>query len=58
MAEITHIDDGGRMRQIVTPQRLTQLLREQGESLDRPADFGQDDEWQVDDGDGNVVEPE
>lgn len=47
MPEITHRNEDGRMVQIVTPERLTEILREQGESLSRPSDFGPKDEWEV-----------
>jgi hypothetical protein len=52
MAEITHqMDEDGHMRQIVTARQLTEILREDGDSLDRPKDFGPDDEWDVEDDD-------
>ena len=46
-AEITHRQEDGRMVQVVTPERLTEILREQGESLAKPKDFGPNDEWCV-----------
>lgn len=47
--EITHRadPDDGHMIQIVGPACLTRMLREQGETLDRPRDFGERDEWLV-----------
>jgi len=49
MAEITHmLDDGtGRMVQLVTPERLTEILLDDGNTLDRPAGFRAGDEWFV-----------
>ncbi len=57
MREITHRRDaGGHMRQIVTPERLREILDADGESYDPPIGFGPDDEWQVSDGDGSCDE--
>lgn len=49
MAEITHRKDPetGALRQCVCPERLREILRADGESLDRPKDFGPQDEWDV-----------
>ena len=49
MTEITHQQDPetGHMRQVVTPERLREVLVEQGETLDPPSDFGSNDEWNV-----------
>lgn len=49
MAEITHQPDPdtGRLVQIVSPERLTEILLDDGETLERPSDFGPDDEWYV-----------
>lgn len=48
MTEITHqIGDDGHYVQIVTPRTLRRILRRQGETLRRPADFGPGDEWDV-----------
>lgn len=54
MAEITHTkdtDESGRnyMRQVVSPKRLREILRKDGDALDRPKDFGPLDEWDVGD---------
>lgn len=47
--EITHRTDPetGRAIQIVSPERLREILDEDGDTYDRPKDFGQDDEWEV-----------
>jgi hypothetical protein len=48
-AQVTHVrDDDGRYRQIVSPAELRRILRRDGESLARPSDFGDTDEWDVD----------
>lgn len=49
MREITHCKDPetGTLRQIVTPERLCEILAEDGDTTDRPNDFGPDDEWDV-----------
>jgi len=49
MPEITHRIIDGRYVQLVTPTRLRQILDRDGDTYDRPADFGPDDEWAVDD---------
>ena len=55
-AEITHVqchgcsecgDHGGHVRQIVSGEELRDVLDAQGESHDRPRDFGPLDEWTV-----------
>lgn len=47
--QVTHVVDpeSGRLQQIVTPAQLRKILRAQGESLARPADFRPYDEWFV-----------
>lgn len=59
MNEITHRrdPDTGRMVQVVTPERLSQILRRDGDTLDRPSDFDDDDEWEVTDDDDGEVTP-
>lgn len=49
--EITHAPspETGELRQIVSPQRLTEILRASGDTLDRPDWFGPNDEWEVED---------
>ncbi len=50
MREITHKrDEEGNYRQIVSPARLKEILDADGDSYDRPAGFGSDDEWDVED---------
>lgn len=50
MSEITHQpDENGVMRQIVSPARLREILDADGETYDKPTDFGPDDEWEVED---------
>ena len=39
--------DTGHYRQIVTPERLREILDEQGETYDPPSGFGPNDEWEV-----------
>lgn len=52
MAEITHQkDEDGNLQQIVTPARLREILDADGDSHERPRDFGPDDEWNVGDDD-------
>lgn len=48
-AEITHRTDPDtrHLIQIVSPERLREILRSQGDTLSRPKDFGPDDEWDV-----------
>ena len=47
--QITHQRDQetGRMVQIVSPAVLRAILREDGDDLSRPKDWGADDEWNV-----------
>jgi len=47
--EITHQPDpdDGHLIQIVTPERLREVLDADGETYDRPADFGPEDQWEV-----------
>ena len=49
-AQVTHRRDPetGAMVQTVSPAELRRVLRRDGDSLDRPKDFGVDDEWDVD----------
>ena len=50
MTQITHTtDESGRLRQIVTPATLRQILLDSGETLARPRGLGPGDEWDVDD---------
>ena len=47
--EITHRVDRETKRvvQLVSAKRLRAILRKDGETLERPRDFGPDDEWDV-----------
>jgi hypothetical protein len=47
--EITHrVDRETRHAvQLVSPERLREILDEDGETYDRPKHFGPDDEWDV-----------
>lgn len=47
--ELTHRYDKetGHLVQIVSPQRLRELLDEHGENYERPKDFKPEDEWDV-----------
>lgn len=47
--EITHRADPetGRMVQLVSAKRLRQILRQHGETYERPRDFRAGDEWDV-----------
>jgi hypothetical protein len=47
--QITHITDQetGKIVQIVSPEQLRKVLKKSGETLDRPKDFGPEDEWYV-----------
>ena len=47
--EVTHRrdPDTGLYRQIVSPERLREILRRDGDTLDPPAGFGAGDEWDV-----------
>ena len=49
-AQVTYRRDPetGAMVQTVSPAELRRVLRRDGDSLDRPKDFGVDDEWDVD----------
>lgn len=51
--ETTHVTDPvtGHLRQIVSPERLREILDESGDDYSRPADFGDADEWDVGDAD-------
>lgn len=53
MTETTHRKDPdtGNMRQVVSPERLREILDADGDSYDPPSDFGPDDEWNVADAD-------
>ncbi len=45
--ETTHRNVDGRLVQIVSPQRLREILDADGDDYSRPKDFGPDDEWYV-----------
>lgn len=45
--QITHKNQDGKMVQIVSPETLRQILKKNGDSLQKPKDFGPDDEWIV-----------
>lgn len=47
--EVTHRVDRetGHVVQLVSPERLREILDEDGDTYDRPSDFGPDDEWEV-----------
>jgi hypothetical protein len=45
--EITHQCIDGRMIQVVSPERLRQILDREGSDYTRPTDFGPDDQWEV-----------
>lgn len=46
--EITHTDLGdGYLTQLVSAQRLREILDAEGSDHSRPADFSDDDEWEV-----------
>ncbi len=45
--EITHQDIDGRLVQVVTPERLREILDEDGDDCVRPRNFGPSDEWIV-----------
>lgn len=53
MAQITHRTDPetGALRQVVTPAELRAILDADGDSYERPAEFGDADEWDVGEGD-------
>jgi hypothetical protein len=51
-SQVTHVNDhtpDGRpyLRQVVSPDELRRILRRDRESLERPKDFGPDDEWNL-----------
>lgn len=52
--EATHKVVDGRYVQVVSPARLREILREDGQTLDRPDDFSDDDEWDVGEDDKEV----
>lgn len=44
--EVTHRrDEDGHMRQLVSPERLREILDADGETYEPPDDFGAEDEW-------------
>lgn len=47
--EITHRrdPDTGNYVQVVSPERLREILRADGDTLDPPSGFGPNDEWDV-----------
>lgn len=45
--EITHQDIDGRLVQIVSPERLREILDADGDSYERPDFIGPDDQWDV-----------
>ena len=47
--EITHVvdQDTGHMIQVVTPERLREILDEDGDTHDRPEHFAPLDQWYV-----------
>lgn len=48
--EVTHtVDPDGHMVQVVSPQRLREILDADGDDYSRPSHFGPDDEWSVSD---------
>jgi len=49
--QITHQPDPdtGALRQIVSAATLREILDADGDSYERPADFGPEDEWDVGD---------
>lgn len=49
MAETTHTRDPetGAMRQIVSAERLREILDAEGSDYSRPGDFSPSDEWDV-----------
>lgn len=56
MREITHRRDPvtGHMIQIVSPERLREILLSDGDSLEPPSGFGPDDEWDAGEEETNV----
>jgi hypothetical protein len=49
MAEITHKLDRetGHYVQIVSPERLRAILKSDGDTLEKPTDFGESDQWET-----------
>ena len=45
--EITHRVVEGRFRQVVSPERLREVLDQDGETTEPPPGFGPGDEWDV-----------
>ena len=45
--QITHEVVDGKLVQIVSPKTLRKILRQNGDTLARPKDFGPEDEWLV-----------
>jgi hypothetical protein len=46
--QVTHRqDENGVMRQIVSPEKLKQILDDDGDSYSRPDDWTDEDEWNV-----------
>jgi len=43
--EITHVVYEGKVVQLVSPERLREILDADGDTYDRPQDFGPEDEW-------------
>lgn len=53
-SQVTHVNattPEGKpyLRQIVSPSELLRILQRDGETLERPKDFGPDDEWNLPD---------
>ena len=52
MPRITHRpDENGVMRQIVSPQTLRKILDHDGDDYTKPADWTDNDEWNVEQSD-------
>jgi hypothetical protein len=47
MSQITHVLQDGHLVQVVSPAELKKELKRQGESLTKPRDWSEDDEWDV-----------
>lgn len=45
--QITHKTVDGKLVQIVSAAEMRKILRQNGERIQRPKDFGPDDEWRV-----------
>ena len=45
--QITHKAIDGKLVQIVSATSLRKILRQNGDTKERPKDFGPDDEWRV-----------